>query len=130
VNNQTDFLISFKKFNVEVISKIGALYIETLFELLKKDILILIRIIVADIAKSEIAKKNLIIQSSLQALPVLITLISAYDDYRKCKSLIDSILLFRQTNNCPKSTLGWRICFFKRQQRKRLDWCCSARNWS
>jgi hypothetical protein len=93
VNNQTDFLISFKKFNVEVISKIGALYIETLFELLKKDILILIRIIVADIAKSEIAKKNLIIQSSLQALPILITLISAYDDYRKCKSLIDSILL-------------------------------------
>ena len=97
VNNQIDFLISFKKFNVEVISKIGALYIETLFELLKKDILILIRIIISDIAKSEIAKKNLIIQSSLQALPVLITLISAYDDYRKCKSLIDSILLLIDT---------------------------------
>jgi hypothetical protein len=97
VNNQTDFLITFKKFNIEVISKIGALYIKTLFEILKKDILLLIRLIISDIARSEIAKRNLIIQSSLQALPGIITLISAIDDYKKCKSLVDEILLLIDT---------------------------------
>ena len=97
VNNQTDFLITFKKFNIEVISKIGALYIKTLFEILKKDILLLIRLIISDIARSEITKRNLIIQSSLQALPGIITLISAIDDYKKCKSLVDEILLLIDT---------------------------------
>ena len=97
VNNQTDFLITFKKFNIEVISKIGALSIKTLFEILKKDILLLIRLIISDIARSEIAKRNLIIQSSLQALPGIITLISAIDDYKKCKSLVDEILLLIDT---------------------------------
>lgn len=98
VNNQTDFLITFRKFNIEVISKIGALYIKTLFEILKKDILLLIRLIISDIVRSEISKRNLIIQSSLQALPDIITfLISAIDDYKKCKSLIDEILLLINT---------------------------------
>jgi hypothetical protein len=88
VNNQTDFLITFKKFNIEVISKIGALYIKTLFEILKKDILLLIRLIISDIANSAIAKRNLIIQSSLQ---VLVTSIRTIDDFKKCKSVIDDV---------------------------------------
>jgi hypothetical protein len=91
VNNQTDFLITFRKFNIEVISKIGALYIKTLFEILKKDILLLVRIIASDIAQSEIAKRNLIIQSSLQAIPAVLTSIKTIDDYKKCKSVIDDI---------------------------------------
>jgi hypothetical protein len=91
VNNQTDFLITFRKFNIEVISKIGALYIKTLFEILKKDILLLVRIIASDIAQSEIAKRNLIIQSSLQAIPAVLTSIKTRDDYRKCKSVIDDV---------------------------------------
>jgi hypothetical protein len=88
VNNQTDFLITFRKFNIEVISKIGALFIKTLFEILKKDILLLVRIIISDIANSAIAKRNLIIQSSLQ---VLVTSIRTVNDFRKCKSVIDDV---------------------------------------
>ena len=91
VNNQTDFLITFRKFNIEVISKIGALYIKTLFEILKKDILLLVRIIASDIAQSEIAKRNSIIQGSLQAIPAVLTSIKTIDDYAKCKSVIDDI---------------------------------------
>ena len=99
VNNQTDFLITFRKFNIEVISKIGALFIKTLFEILKKDILLLIRLIISDIAQSEIAKRNLIIQSSLQALPGLL---KGIDDYKKCKSVIDEINSLIQTiKNIP-----------------------------
>ena len=97
VNNQTDFLITFRKFNIEVISKIGALFIKTLFEILKKDILLLIRLIISDIANSEIAKRNLIIQSSLQALPDILTILKGVDDYKKCKSVIDEILLLIDT---------------------------------
>jgi hypothetical protein len=91
VNNQTDFLITFRKFNIEVISKIGALFIKTLFEILKKDILLLIRIIISDIANSTIAKRNSIIQGSLQAIPTLLTSIRTLNDFRKCKSVIDDV---------------------------------------
>ena len=91
VNNQTDFLITFRKFNIEVISKIGALFIKTLFEILKKDILLLIRIIISDIANSTIAKRNSIIQGSLQAIPTILTSIRTLNDFRKCKSVIDDV---------------------------------------
>ena len=102
VNNQTDFLITFRKFNIEVISKIGALFIKTLFEILKKDILLLIRLIISDIANSEIAKRNLIIQSSLLALPSILSLIKSIDDYKKCKSVIDEInSLIETIKNVP-----------------------------
>ena len=102
VNNQTDFLITFRKFNIEVISKIGALFIKTLFEILKKDILLLIRLIISDIANSEIAKRNLIIQSSLLALPSILSLLKGVDDYKKCKSVIDEInSLIETIKNVP-----------------------------
>jgi hypothetical protein len=99
INNGVDFLNKFRTFNIQVISRIGALYLKTLFDILKKDIINLLTIIIGDIAKSSIQKKYTIILRFVQIALVLEGLIQ---DYRKCKSLIDDILqLLKLINGLP-----------------------------
>jgi hypothetical protein len=99
INNEVDFLNKFRTFNIQVISKIGALYLKTLFDILKKDIINLLTIIIGDITKSSIQKKYAIILRFVQIALVLEGLIQ---DYRKCKSLIDEILqLLKLINGLP-----------------------------
>ena len=57
ITDATSFLKKFKKFSIEIISKIGAIFIRTLFELLKKDILGLLGAIIEDISNSERKKR-------------------------------------------------------------------------
>jgi hypothetical protein len=90
VTNGTEFLKTFKTFSVQVISKINAEFLEVLFEILKRDIINLISSIIQDAAKSRIAKKYAMILRLIQIALVVSQLIS---DYRKCKSLLDNILL-------------------------------------
>jgi len=99
INNGVDFLSKFRTFNIQVISKIGALYLKTLFDLLKKDIINLLSIIIGDIAKSSIQKKYAIILRFVQIATVLAQVLK---DYRKCKSLLDDILqLLKLINGLP-----------------------------
>jgi len=100
VNNQVDFLKVFKKFNIEVISRIGAIFIKALFDILKKDIINLLSIIIGDIAVSERLKKYRIILRLVQLALIISQLI---DDYRKCKSLVEDIKLLLNTINKPLS---------------------------
>jgi len=72
-----------------IMSKIGAFFIETLFNEIKKDIRNLVRAIIIDIAKDEQGTLYLMLEK-LVGLAVIITTI--IQDYRKCKSVIDSIL--------------------------------------
>ncbi len=90
VTNGTEFLKTFKTFSVQVISKINAEFLEVLFEILKRDIINLISSIIQDAVKSRIAKKYAMILRLIQIALVVSQLIS---DYRKCKSLLDNILL-------------------------------------
>ena len=94
VNNSTDFLKVFKTFNIQVISKIGAIFLKTLYEILKKDIINLISSVISDVSKSARLKKYTII---LRLVNVLLILAQLVDDYRKCKSLITDILLLLKT---------------------------------
>ena len=93
VDNPTDFLKVFKTFNIQVISKIGALFLSTLYEELKRDILNLISSVISDITKSKVLKKYRII---LRLVNILLIVSQLVDDYRKCKSLIDNILSLLQ----------------------------------
>ncbi len=88
-NNITDFMKLFKKFFLNLVSKIGALFVKELFELIKKDILVLIQSIKKDISKNITAKKYAIILSLVELLVIIGQLIN---DWRKCKSVIDEIL--------------------------------------
>ena len=99
INNGTDFLQKFRTFSIETISKIGAVYLKTLFELLKKDIINLMGIIIKDIEKSSVLKKYSII---LRLVQIAIVVAQLIDDYRKCKSLINDILqLLKLINGLP-----------------------------
>jgi len=94
INNGVDFLKVFKSFNIQVVSRIGAIFIKTLYEILKKDIINLISSVISDISKSAVLKKYTII---LRLVNILLIVAQLVDDYRKCKSLINDILLLLKT---------------------------------
>lgn len=89
INNQTDFLKVFQEFNIQVVSKIGAIYLKVLYDILKKDIINLITVVIEDVAKSQATKYYTTI---LRLVNILLTVSQLVDDYRRCKSLVDDIL--------------------------------------
>ena len=89
VVNGTDFVQKYKTFTIEVVSKINAEFLKTLYEILKKDILNLLASIISDISKSSRLKKYAII---LKLVAIILAVAQLIDDYRKCKSLMSNIL--------------------------------------
>lgn len=89
VGNSVDFMKKFKQFTIEVISKIGEIYLRTLFELLKKDIINLLSSVISDITKSKKTRKYLLI---LRLVGIATAVAQLIGDYRKCKNLLDDIL--------------------------------------
>jgi|694.fasta_scaffold03232_31 hypothetical protein len=83
-----------------IMSRIGAAFVETLFKEIKKDVRNLVRSIIIDISKDE----NGVIYLMLEKLINLgISISIVINDYRKCKSVIDSIL--QLLNLIPKINL-------------------------
>jgi len=93
-----EFLKNFKQFSICCISKIGAIFVEELFNLIKEDILQLIQGVIKDIIKEK-AKKKLVMILKLIALLMMIAQIIS--DYRQCKSLIDEILAILSLISLP-----------------------------
>ena len=99
INNGADFLNKFRTFNIDVISEIGAIYLKALFEILKKDIINLLSIVIQDITKNQITKRYAMI---LRLVQLALTIAQLISDYRNCKSLLDDILaLLRLINGLP-----------------------------
>jgi hypothetical protein len=94
INNSVDFLKVFRSFSIQVVSRIGGIFLKTLYDILKKDILILITSVIADVSRSQRLKKYSII---LRLVNILLVLAQLVDDFRKCKSLINNILLLLKT---------------------------------
>ena len=90
VNSGEDFLKIYKTFAIQVISQINAEFLQVLYEILKKDIVNLVSIIISDIQRSAVLKNYAIILRLAQIALVVSQLVN---DYRKCKSLLDNILL-------------------------------------
>jgi hypothetical protein len=89
INDGVDFLKKWKKFSIQVISRINSQFLEILFEELKKDIVNIIALIIRDIGRSSRNKKIAIV---LRLTGLLITIGQLIIDYRQCKSLLDNIL--------------------------------------
>jgi len=110
IDDAKDFFKKFKTFCIEVISRINAEFLKKLFEIIKKDILNLLNVIITDISKSAAAKKYAII---LRLVQLAIIVIQTIRDYRKCKSLIDDLLnllnlinsTFNNGNSIPTTLL-------------------------
>lgn len=89
INSLVDFMKVFRKFAINFISQVGAIFIEQLFEIIKKDILILVQSILRDIAVERLGKKYAMVIKLIQILLIVARFVS---DWRKCKSVIDEIL--------------------------------------
>jgi len=83
-----DFVKKFKKFVIEFVSKIQAIFVEELFKIVKKDIVNLIQAVVKDLAKEKADKRLVMILKLIQLIIIIANFIS---DWRKCKSVIDEI---------------------------------------
>jgi len=94
----TDFAKIFKKFFINLVSKVGAIFVEELFKLIKEDILRLVQQVIADIVKERAFKKYAMI---LKLIALLLAIISIISDYRKCKSLVDEIFAILNLINLP-----------------------------
>jgi len=86
-------LVNFIRQNSElmrnIVSRIGAEFIKTLFDEIKKDIRTLIRAILTDINREDLKIYYLMIEKLVN---IAITITSLIKDYRQCKSVIDAIL--------------------------------------
>ena len=89
INSFVDFAKKFKSFVINLVSKIGSLFVKELFELIKKDIKNLIQQVIMDVAKEQGDKRIIMILKLIQFLLVIIQFIN---DFRKCKSVVDELL--------------------------------------
>lgn len=89
VDSMYSFIKNFKEYAKNLISKIGALFVEELFELIKKDIKQLIIQIINDISKEIRIKKQVVI---LKLVGILLAVAQFVTDFRKCKSVVDELL--------------------------------------
>lgn len=83
------FVKEFKKLIINLASRIGAIFVETLFEEIKKDILRLTRQILQDIKNEAKSTEATVI---LALLDTAILVINTINDFRKCKSLLELLL--------------------------------------
>lgn len=89
INGLMDFIKTFSKYVINVMSKVGAIFVEILVEMIGKDIQNLLSTIAFDLSKEQANKKYSIIIRLVQLLLYVVKLV---DDWRKCKSVIDEIL--------------------------------------
>lgn len=103
IKSFVDFAKIFKKFFINLVSKVGAIFVEELFKLIKEDILKLVQQVLRDIVKERIVKKYAMI---LKLLALLLAIIGLITDYRKCKNLIDDLLALLNLLNIPGLSSG------------------------
>ena len=88
--NSVEFIKKFKNFMVQVVSRIGEIFLRNLFEILKKELTNIITDVVIEILKEK-SKKNYKQALKLVSLGVAVNLAKGFFDYRKCQPLLDEI---------------------------------------
>lgn len=109
IEDLVEFFRNFKDFLIEVMSKIGAIFVEELFEAIKRNISELVRLLITEIAKeARDARARMI----FTALETVLVLSEGFQDWRRCKSVVDELFALlkiagRQiTRGLPQFTLG------------------------
>jgi hypothetical protein len=98
IKSFTDFVKIFKSFFINLVSKVGAIFVEELYRLIKSDILKLLQSVITDIVKEKQIKKYAMI---LKLISLLLILAGLLNDFRKCKSLVDDIFRILNLINLP-----------------------------
>ena len=89
ISNIEQFQKKFKNFFIEVLTKISAIFTKAVFNELKKEVKILVKLILGDIVDEKKKKKYLMILSIVAILPALVQIVK---DFRNCKSVLDELL--------------------------------------
>lgn len=87
--NLTEFLKKNIRLMVNLTSKIFAIFVKELYDIIVKDLRILVQAIITDLARNAITKRYAMILSLIELALIVANLIS---DYRRCKSVVDEIL--------------------------------------
>jgi hypothetical protein len=99
----SDFMKKNKELSKSLMSKIGAKFIEMLFNEIKKDIKKLVQKIVTDIVKDDLGTLYAMIERLVSLAKTIITVVN---DFRQCKSVIDAILqLFNIIPNLKRQSI-------------------------
>lgn len=106
VESGADFIKKYKTFAIEMISKINGEFLKVLYDELKRDILNLVASIILDISLSKNRKIYTII---LRLVALALAISQLLDDYRKCKSLMSSIVNLLGTINSAGRAIGINI---------------------
>jgi len=109
VSDAVDFVKKYKSFIISFVTRVGAIFIQTLFELLKREIFNLLTVIIRDIQRTQTAKQYAIILKLVQLGYVVARFVG---DYRKCKSLLDEISLLLNLISSYKGNSVFRIPAF------------------
>jgi hypothetical protein len=89
ISNLEDFLKRFKNFFNELLTKVAAIFTKAVFNELKKEIKVLVTLLLKDIADEKTKKKYRMILSIVAILPALTKIVK---DFRECKSVLDELL--------------------------------------
>lgn len=89
ISNIEDFLKKFKNFFNEVLTRISAIFTKAVFDELKKEIKVLVALILKDIVDEKQRKKYLMILSIVAIVPALVKIV---EDFRECRSVLDELL--------------------------------------
>jgi hypothetical protein len=94
-----NFMKLFKRFMIDMVSRIGAIFVQELFDLVSKNIKEILQTVIRDLAKEKADKRIIIILKLIQLLIVVADFIR---DWRKCKSVVDELLWLLKI-----ATTGW-----------------------
>ena len=89
VKSLMDFVKKFFRLVMEIMSQIGAIFIQELFTIIKKDIQNLIQAIILDVTKETSQTRLRII---LRLIEIILTVARLIKDWRECKGVVDEIL--------------------------------------
>jgi len=89
ISNIEDFQKIFKNFFNEVLTKISAIFTKAVFNELKKEIKLLVSLILGDLVDEKKKKKYLMILSIVAIVPALTQIVK---DFRECRSVLDELL--------------------------------------
>jgi hypothetical protein len=96
ITSGTDFTKKWKQFMISMVTKINAEFLKTLYDILKRDILNLISIIIKDVENSKRLKNYAII---LRLIELVLIVSQLVNDFARCKDLTKNILLLLNSIN-------------------------------
>lgn len=89
ITSLKDFAKKFKRLVINVMSRIGALFVKVMYDLIIGDLKKLLKSITTDILGNKLQKVYRVIEQLISTASLVAQFVS---DFRKCKNLIDSIL--------------------------------------